>query len=235
MTFRNLLLAVLTALMLVAPVAQAHDYWFEQAGNDYLLHRGHRFSQHGGDTEVPYDPSIVSGGSCLRPGEPQPRPAAMSPGYPVRVAGPCLAVLVTVDSGYWSQTLTGTKNQPKDALFGVLRSWHSVESVKRVEAWSERVRTPLSAELELIFVDNPFGLAPGDKLRLLATLGGKPAKGVTVAYDGAPRGVTGADGRINLRIRHAGLQAISASLVEPLDSPQADKRVCSTMLMFNLK
>jgi len=131
--------------------------------------------------------------------------------------------------------LTGTKNQGKAELFGVLRSWQALESVKRVEAWTERLRNPLSTDLELVFTENPFVLAVGDKLRLTVVSHGEPAQGVTVAYDGDPRGVTGDDGRINLRIRHKGLQLITASLEEPLDSEKADKRVRSTILMFEIQ
>jgi nickel transport protein len=226
---------VLVALLGVAPAASAHDYWLEPVGEDYLLHRGHRFSQHGGEEEVPFDPSIVTGTHCLRRAESAPGLSEISSGYPPRIRGPCLALVVAADSGYWSQTLTGTKNRAKDELFGVLRSWHALESVKRVEGWDERLRRPLSDDLELVFTRDPFGLSPGDKLRLMATLGGEPVKGATVAYDGDPRGVTGKDGRINLRIRHEGLQVISASLEEPLDGAEADKRVRSTVLMFDIE
>jgi hypothetical protein len=60
-----------------------------------------------------------------------------------------------------------------------------------------------------------MGLAPGDKLRLLVTLGGRPKAGVSVAYDGDTRGVTGANGLINLKVRHGGTQLIAASVLEP--------------------
>lgn len=222
-------------LLLASVAAHAHDYWFEPAGDDFMLHRGHRFSQHSGSKEVPFEAKIVTGAYCLRRGESQPRPAATSKGYPLRVQGPCQAVMVTADSGYWSQTLTGTTNQPKNKAFGALRSWHAIESVKRLENWSERLSRPFAEELELTLAENPFRLQAGDKLRLTATLRGKPAQGVTVAYDGDPRGVTGSDGRINIRLRHAGLQVITASLEESLDSGQADKRVRSTILLFDIK
>jgi nickel transport protein len=222
-------------LLLASVTVHAHDYWFESAGDDYLLHRGHRFSQHSGSKEVPFEANIVTGAYCLRQGDSQPRPAATSRSYPLRVHGPCQAVMVTADSGYWSQTLTGTTNRPKDKAFGALRSWHAIESVKRLESWDERLSRPFADELELTLAENPFLLRAGDKLRLTATLGGKPAKGVTVAYDGDPRGVTGSDGRINVRLRHAGLQVITASLEESLDSGKADKRVRSTILLFEIK
>ena len=228
-------IALIVSVALLAPASHAHDYWFESSGEDYLLHRGHRFSQHQGEKEVPFDPEIVTGAYCLRPKDADPSPAAVSGGYPLRVEGPCEAVMVTANSGYWSQTLTGTRNQAKDGLFGVLRSWQALESIKRVETWSERLRDPFSTDLEIVFTENPFALAVGDKLRLTAVFRGEPAQGVTVAYHGDPRGVTGDDGRINLRIRHKGLQLITASLEEPLDSEKADKLVRSTILMFDIQ
>lgn len=228
-------IALIVSATLLATASHAHDYWFERSGEDYLLHRGHRFSQHQGEKEVPFDPQIVTRAYCLRAGDAEPSLAALSGGYPLRVEGPCLAVMVSADSGHWSQTLTGTKNQGKDELFGVLRSWQALESVKRVEAWTERLQEPLSTDLELVFTENPFVLAVGEKLRLTALLRGQPAEGVTVAYHGDPRGVTGGDGRVNLRIRHKGLQLITASLEEPLDSAKADKRVRSTILMFDIQ
>jgi nickel transport protein len=226
---------LIVSAALLANASDAHDYWFESSGEDYLLHRGHRFSQHEGEKEVPFDPKIVTGSYCLRANDADPSPAGVAGGYPLRVEGPCVAVMVTADSGYWSQTLTGTKNQGKDELFGVLRSWQALESVKRVEAWTERLRAPLSTDLELVFTENPFAQAVGDKLRLRALLRGEPVQGVTVAYHGDPRGVTGSDGRVNLRIRHTGLQLIGASLDEPLHSKKADKRVRSTILMFDIQ
>jgi hypothetical protein len=38
---------------------------------------------------------------------------------------------------------------------------------------------------------------------------------VTLAYHGDPRGVTDAQGRVNIRIRHPGLQLVSGSFEEP--------------------
>jgi len=228
-------ISLIVSIALLAEAAYAHDYWFEQSAEDYLLHRGHRFSQHQGEKEVPFDPKIITAAYCLRPNEVTPSPAVVGEGYPLRVEGPCIAVMVTADSGYWSQTLTGTSNQGRDELFGVLRSWQALESVKRVEAWTERLRDPLSADLELVFTENPFALTVGDKLRITAVFRGEPAQGVTVAYHGDPRGVTGDDGRINLRIRHKGLQLITASLEETLENEKADKRVRSTILMFDIQ
>ena len=231
---RTLLLLFLVSSCFIS-LSHAHDYWFEPSGDDYLLHRGHRFSQHGGEKEVPYDSSIITGAFCLRSEETNHDTTTVSGDYPARLSGPCLAIMATADSGYWSQTLTGTKNQPKDELFAVLRSWHAIESVKRVEVWNKHLLEPISDELELVFTKNPFLLESGKKLRLIVMLNGKPVQGVNVAYDGDTRGTTGDDGRINIRIRHKGLQVITASLEKVLDNKKADKLVRSTILMFELK
>jgi nickel transport protein len=211
-----------------------HDYWFMTDGEDYWLHRGHRFSPHSGAAEVPFDPAIVTSARCLRQSDTQPVTLTIALEYPPRIEGPCIALLVSMDSGYWSQTVHGTRNQPKDSLSGVLRSWHSVENVKHIEAWHAGLRAPFSTQLELVLTEDPFVLEAGDKLRLIAMLGGKPKAGVSVAYDGNSRGVTGDDGKINIRIRHRGTQHISASLSEPLERPEADKRLHATHLMFDL-
>ena len=94
---------------------------------------------------------------------------------------------------------------------------------------------PLSNGLEILLEKNPFGLENGQKLRLLVMLNSTPLEGVTVAYDGKPRGVTGKDGRINIRIRHGGPQIITGSIEEPPpDREKADKLTRSTTLFFEL-
>ncbi len=235
MTLHRLSKLIVTAVIVFTGCsAFAHDYWFETVEDDYRLFRGHRFSQHQGNKEVPFDTRIVDSALCLSAKTGELNPTLVSGEYPPRIQGPCLGLLVSLDSGYWSQTLTGTKNQPKDELFAVLRSWHALETVKHVRAWSPRFRQALGPGLELVLREDPFKLAVGDKLRLTAMLNGRPAAGVTVAYHGDPRGMTGDDGQINLKIRHSGPQIISASKEQLVDSPKADKEVRSTTLMLNI-
>jgi len=223
-----------TALLLLTVSAAAHDYWLEPDGDGYLLYRGHRHSGHEGAAVVPYEPGIVQRAVCAD-GSGQGRTVRPGDRYPVRIPGPCSAVYVEADSGLWTQTLTGTRNLPRDQVSGALRSWRSVESVKRLEAWSPALARPVSDGLELVPTEDPFALAPGDKLRLLVTWQGRPRAGVAVAYDGRARGLTGKDGRINIRLRHRGPQSISASIDDPSAEPGTDKVVRSTALIFDLR
>jgi nickel transport protein len=220
-------------MLLGASAAIAHDYWLEPDAQDYLLYRGHRYSQHQGDAVVPYEPSIVNTAICVDASGAK-RLVSASRSYPVRIPGPCAAVLVEADSGYWTQTFTGTKNQARNKVSGALRSWRAVEGVKRIESWMPEMERPIFDGLELISTTDPFALRPGDKLRLRVTWKGRPREGVTVAYDGDPRGVSGSDGRINIRLRHDGTQVITASVDEPSNDPKSDKLVRSTALMFDL-
>jgi nickel transport protein len=230
------LVFIVSAILI--PPAHAHDYWFEAEADHYRLHRGHLFSGHDGEKEVPFNPASIQSAHCLKAQAAEATSADVSGDYPALISGPCVTVLAIVDSGYWSQTLTGTRNLPKDEVFGALRSWHALETIKRVDAWSERLLSPLTDELELVFTGNPFKLSDGDKLRLIAMRGGKPAAGVAFAYDGKPRGLTGEDGRIVLRIRHAGTQTIMASIEEPIENNEemklAEKRTYSTILTFDI-
>jgi len=207
---------VLLRLLLLGPlgVAQAHDYWLEPQGNDYLLYQGHRHSGHQGQDLVPYDPSIVTAALCANNlGSVQ--KVDPSKTYPARVLGPCAAVVVEVDSGTWSHTHKGTHGGTETESAPATRTWRALESVKRLNAWGPGLGRPLAQGLEITSPKDPMGLAPGDKLRLLVTLGGRPKAGVSVAYDGDTRGVTGANGLINLKVRHGGTQLIAASVLEP--------------------
>lgn len=230
MSRKRLGIVVLTTLLIMSGQAVAHEYWFEREGNDFLLYQGHLYSSHKDDERVPYDPAIVKRALCVTPASTTERPRSTS--YPVRFAGPCTGLLVQASSGYWSQTLTGTKNKPKGEVAGVLRSWQSEESIKYIDGWMPALAAPLAQGFELVPLSDPQTVAVGDKLKLVAAWQGKPKAGVAVAYQGETRGVTGPDGTVNIRVRERGTQVIAASFEEPLSDGRADKIVRATILQF---
>jgi nickel transport protein len=225
--------ALAVGLASLAPPAAAHDYWIERSGDGYTLFQGHVYSSHKGEERVPYDPTIVKRVACAR-AEGDITTLEPARAYPVRVLARCSAVLIEVSSGYWTQTLTETIQKPKTEVRGALRGWRSEEAVKRIDVWTPRLAQPLSDGLELMPREDPFGLKPGDKLRLLVTWRGRPRRGVAVAYDGNARGVTGADGQANILIRHGGVQTLSASFEEAVQDPLAEKVVRGTILQLDL-
>ena len=214
---------------------EAHDFWFQLEGQEYVLYHGHHFANHEGKSLVRYDPAIIQHVTCVSPdGVPQAvRPPTR---YPARIPGPCARLTAEVDSGYWSETGIETFNQSKDEVPDALYSWRAIESTTLLTTWNKLAPPlPLPQGLEIFLEEDPFLAKAGEKLRLVILQAGKPRQGVTVTYDGNPRGVTGQDGRINIRVRHGGLQVITGSIKEPApDARKADTFLQSTTLLFEL-
>jgi nickel transport protein len=218
----------------IAAGARAHDYFFERSGSELVLRQGHEASAHEGEAAVPYDAGIVQDARCLD-AEGRVRTLPKPAESPARFTGDCALLLVATSSGYWSETAEGTVNEPKTAATGALYSWSSEESIKLLERWLPPAAAPFGLGLELTPADDPLKLEPGDKLTVRVTWHGQPRAGVTVAYDGVPRGVTDAAGEINIRLRHGGRQLIAAGFDEPIESEQADRAVHATVLQFRIR
>jgi nickel transport protein len=223
------------ACLLLAPAlpAAAHDLWLEKEGGGHVLLQGHRSGAHAGAERVSYAPDFVQQALCADT-QGRTKPLVVAAGYPAKIQGDCAALLVAASSGYWTKTAWETRNAPKTSISGVLKSWRSEDSVKRIDRWSAALAQPLGRGLEISPVDDPFRLGVGDKLRLRVTLEGRPRADVPVAYDGATRGATGEDGTVVLKIRHGGLQMIAASLETPLEDGKADTLIRATTLNFEL-
>ena len=231
-------LAPRSLLLLVAlsvPAAHAHDLWLEPAPRGYTVQYGHhpQLDSHGGEVQVPYAPAIVKSAVCVEPGGSQ-RPAKFGSAYPVHIEGDCAVVHVSTSSGYWTRTTGGTKNLKKTEVAVPLGSWQSFESVKHVAAWGPGTGSPLAAPLEIVPIANPLTLRDGDKLTVRVLADGRPVADAVVTYDGKPRGQTGADGNVNIRVRHGGLQLIQASTRTPHAGPDADEVVHTAALTFVL-
>lgn len=224
------------ALLLFAAAlpAAAHDLWLERDGGDFVLRHGHRHAAaHAGPEAVAYAPSAVRAARCVEDAggsRALPQPSAA----PARLAGGCAALLVAFSTGEWTKTPWRTENRPKGAVADALDSWRAEESLKRIERWLPATARPLGAALELTPLADPFAARVGDKLSVLVTAAGRPLAGVPVAYDGNTRGVSDADGRIAIRVRHGGLQALAASIELPLADGRADRLLRSAGLQFEL-
>ena len=162
-------------LLLLAPSlpAAAHDLWLEREAGAYVLQQGHRTGAHAGAERVPYAAGFVQQALCAD-AQGRTRPLAVAGGYPARVAGDCAALVVAASSGYWTKTAWETKNAPKAGMAGVLKSWRSEDSVKRLERWSAALAQPLTPGLEITPVGDPFRLGVDDKITVRVTLDRKP-------------------------------------------------------------
>ncbi|MFN3595310.1 MAG: DUF4198 domain-containing protein [Thiobacillaceae bacterium] len=225
-------LPILLLTLSCAPVL-AHDLWITRDGSLHTLQYGHERSGHEGAKTLEYRPEQVREALCFDPAG-RPLRAEFGKAYPATLKGDCAASVFVTSSGYWSKTPHGTRNLPKGEAGTVLDSWLSVESVKRLDAWGSGLARPLTRELEIVPLHNPFSLKAGDKLRLVVALDGRPVAGATLAYFGQPRGVSGADGQVNVRLQRAGFQLIQASLQTPLADGKADRRIDTAALQFEL-
>lgn len=211
----------------------AHDLWISLDNKTYSLYQGHAHSTHTGDAVVPYNPNIVKSAYCAKQGA-DTTSLALSKTHPVKFSGNCDAVMVSLSSGHWTKTAWETKNIPKAGVSGILKSWRSEESIKRINRWSSESRKSFNKGFEITPLNDPFALNLNDKLVVKVTHNGKPVAGVPVAYQGDTRGNSGTDGTVTLRVRKSGVQLFSASLETPLNDGKADSLIRSTSLQFDL-
>lgn len=221
---------VLLSLFLLAFPARGHDLWLERESDDYVLRYGHR-----GADLLDYPPSWIQKAYRFdATGALAALPAAETSPYRIPAAGH--GCYLGISSGIWTKTPYGTEPIGRSAAKMPLRSWRSMESVKRIDRWSPELAAPLTTELEITPLNNPFTLESGDKMRLLVTFAGKPIANVPVAYDGEVRGASGVDGRVNLRVRHGGLQMIQASYSNPApENPDIDETIWTATLNLELE
>lgn len=228
---RSRLAALLFSLLTTAPAALAHDLWLESGNSAQVLYQGHRHSPHQGSDLEPYDPALFQSLRCA-PGAGQTRLSHKA--YPLRFEGDCALLQLTLSSGYWTKTPWETRNAPKTGISSVLKSWRSEETLNHLSRWGSFATQPLGASLEVLPVTDPFRLHSGDKLTVRVFVASKPVAGIPVAYGDNTRGVTGPDGSIAIRLRHGGMQLISASQETPLDDGKADVLIRTAVLQFEL-
>jgi nickel transport protein len=215
--------------------ARAHELWLAEEGSTRTLYYGHLDPRIGEQKTIEYDPQNVLKVKAfdLQGNEVQ---VTVKREYPFTISGfHGSAVYVLTSSGYWTKTPRGTKNVSKDKADMPVSSWLSYESVKSIEQWTDALSLPLTEDLEITPLKNPIKLKRGKKSRLLVTFKGKPIEGVAVSYFDRPRGESNSAGKINIRIKNSGLQLISASYKQKIESEKADEIVYTTFLSFKVK
>lgn len=220
-------------LVLASVSARAHGLWIERDVGGLAVCYGHGRSSHEGPELIALSAESVLRVDCFR-SDGRRSDAAVSHDEQLLIVGDCTAAFVLVSTGYWTKTPEGTKNVSRKDARQPIKSWLSIESAKRIDVWSDAFSRPLTNDFEITALENPLALRPGAKVRLLVTLDGTPVKGAAVTYDKETRGVTGEDGRVNLKIRHDGFQVMRAGLAVPLKSEDADETIYATSLNFEI-
>ena len=220
-------------LSISAGSTSAHEMWLAKHDQGLVLCYGHTGATHDDTATIRYDPAEVLRVECYdingNGGE-----ISIERAYPLVIPDSCAVTYVLVSSGYWTKTPFGTKRLPKDKAKSPLESWLSFESVKRIDAWSSDLAEPVTSDVELSPIENPLDLSEGKKVRLRVTLDGKPKPGLPVAYDGKVRGLSDEEGRVNIKLRHGGLQMIQVSLTESGDGVKTDEIIRTATLIFEI-
>ncbi|MEJ5172293.1 MAG: DUF4198 domain-containing protein [Hydrogenothermaceae bacterium] len=218
-------------LFLFVSISFAHELWIEENENGYILLYGHLKPQLGEDKFVKYSPENVLDVRCFD-SQGKDKSVKVERVYPLKIVGKCDILYILFSTGYWTKTPFGLKNLPKDRVDMPIESWQSFESVKRLNSF---IDTPLTDNLEITPLQNPFSLKVGEKLTVLVTYGKKPLRDVIVSYDGKPIGTTDDDGKINIRIKHTNQQYISTSYKVRSDGVKADSIIYTATLNFEVK
>jgi uncharacterized GH25 family protein len=225
-------LLVSAALAALPALATAHDFWVDRTPDGFAVRRGHR----GGEL-LPVDPARVKVIRCVdaEGAATELRESARPEPGQVRVAGPCAAVSVFHDGGYWSLTPEGEVNLPKNRAEGVVKSWASRQYAKWVDAGSPRAATVFGDELEIVPVTDLGKTHEGDKVTVRVLSGGRPVPGAAVAIDHRTLGETDSKGELRLRLRTSGVESVSASVRRPRPAPEADAEVLEASLTFEVR
>ena len=247
----NRVLACLAALVIVvsitgASAVQAHQLWLEPIEGEraLLLHWGHSASAgHEGESSLPYlreavveararglnSSAELESASLLLPDTPG------ATEWPVRIADRAELIAVRLDAGVWTRTMQGTlRGGPTEHPDG-FGSWQAWATVKRLTAWSEPFIEPVLAGLELTPLGDPFAAKPGGMLDVRVTLNSTPVEGAIVSYADKPRGTTGPEGVVRIRLREAGVQHIAAVYEEQHAGAPIGRTLHEAFLQFDLE
>ncbi|MCX7760379.1 MAG: DUF4198 domain-containing protein [Hydrogenothermaceae bacterium] len=219
------------ALLLLFNISFSHELWIEESENGYTLLYGHLNPQVGEDKFVKYSPENVLDVKCFDHQRKE-KNVKVEKVYPFKIVGKCDLLYILFSTGYWTKTPYGFKNLPKNKVNMPIESWQSFESIKKLSSF---IDTPLTDNLEISPLQNPFNIHVGEKLTVLVTYGKKPLKDVIVAYDGKPIGTTDDEGKINIRIKHPYQQYISTSYKIKSDGVKADSIIYTSILNFEVK
>jgi uncharacterized GH25 family protein len=218
------------AALLAPPLAGAHDFWLERAGEGLVLRYGHR----GGEL-LAIDRAKVKSVRCLDKGVARNLlgAAAFAP-KEVTLAGPCGAASAFLDGGTWSLTPDGEVNKPRNQVPSAVKSWASRQFAKWVDAGSPSAGATLGDELELVAVSDVSKAHQGDKVTVRLLHKGHPAANGIVAIDHKPLAETDSAGEARIKLRSSGVETISATLRRKVATPEADADVLEASLSFEV-
>lgn len=165
------------ALLAGTAPASAHEMWLGVEAGRVEVRYGHP-----GDLSLPekarlYDLSM-SGGTT-KTAVPRDRFAVADGRLSVPLPAGTSMVAARYDNGFWVKTADGYRNTNRGNIPDNLGSvW--AEKYAKLLLSGEGSTRPAGHRLELVPLADPYGLKPGEKLRLRVDYAGKPLPGATV-------------------------------------------------------
>ncbi len=199
----------------------AHTLWIDDR---FRLHQGHMNNHHADESRV--DKKEISAIYCLK------KSLISKQTYHTLAKKGCSVIFVQLQSHYYTKTPYGIKKIPKNSVKMPLKSWLSIESVKRLYRDEQK---PFNQGLEVLLRNNFSEIKVGEKARLSIYFDGKPLKGAVVSNGHKTIGVSDSKGFVNVKIRHKGLQNLKASYTLKGDGVKCDEIIHTTTLNFEVK
>lgn len=215
-------------------LAASHDVWLEPGtGAEHRLVFGHP-----GDLE-PYEPARVTSVSVVdvNGGKSRPETRVDDGHLVVKTPAGASVIAVVFDNGIWTEGPDEQLvNEPKHAVPGYNKSSHTKNFSKALLAWGDAARKPIGMDLEVVPLDDPFGLKPGQELIVQVFHGGKPLAGAEVEMLGAmDLFFTDEQGKVRLPVSDESFQYVLVMHRVPLkDNPDTDELELQANLTFAL-
>ncbi|MGQ9645622.1 MAG: cobalt transporter CbiM [Thermodesulfobacteriota bacterium] len=230
---KHVALPFVAILFMVLPSSLlAHDFWIEKVGSNFMVVYGH------GSQRLEFDPSKLKTLKAfdLDGREMKVMSEKTKGGILLKTEASPSLFFVAVDDGYWSKTIYGWKNLPKRKASRVVESIRSFYYSKAILLWGEVCQRPLSEpQLEIVALENPTQMKPGDALPIRVLYQGNPLTGIEVeGGDHEKVAVTDEEGVARVKLSKAH-HVLSVKYKEPIkNDPDADFLTTTSTLTFEV-
>jgi len=221
------------SLLLVSPTL-AHSIWLEKEEEELTIKYGHVEKEFEG-----YDPNKVKTVTAFAQNGDQMGVEMIAHGEKMILeteASPSL-VAVTFDNGYWVETEDGWENISKQEVDSYISSSHTYKYTKALYQWSSSFTQPVGLNLEIVPLNNPFALNPGEDFKLQVLYEKEPLSQVKLTYNGAEGKVieTDQNGIASISLSDSKLHYVEVNHRYSIENnPKADEVAHSSTLTFEL-
>lgn len=229
------------ALLLASSPAFAHSVWLEPNKEGKLVIE----NGDAGQPSDPYDPARITKAYAVdkdgKAMEAHVVPADKSAS--VHAAPTAAIVAALFDNKYWAKGQDGKwNNGPKGTVTNPTIAGPSYKYPKAILLQTAGYAKPLGLDLEIVPLNDPFSLKPGDKLTVQVLLQGKPLAGADVVedlyihHDAKPKKVkTDAEGKAVLTIAKRPRAGIEVSYFAKQDGSAVEGTFYNASLGFPVK